>query len=158
MEPFKVCPKCKFEWKTRDEFLSDRSIYIIGFMADLKDFDKGAYLFNHVLSNNKCSSTLALRVPCFLDLYDGPVFEELKAGSDECSGYCARIDVLERCRVNCRNAVAREIIQKISSILSSNRNRGWWGQAYHCPMLLNRRIDALCFIDNRIIFDNKFIH
>jgi len=119
MNPFKVCPKCKYEWKTRDDFLCDPSISLIGFMASLKDFDKGSYLFNHVLTDNRCNSTLAIYVSSFLDLYDGPIFEDLKAGSKESSGHCARVEDVERCNAHCRNAVAREIMHKIISILSA---------------------------------------
>lgn len=115
---FKVCTKCSYKWKTRDDFLSDPSISLIGFLADFKVFNKGSYLFNHLLANDQCNSTLAIDVSCFLDLYNGTLFKDLKVGSKECSGYCAKVEVMKRCNVHCRNVVAREIMHKILNINS----------------------------------------
>ena len=123
MSSFKTCPKCRHEWKTREEFLDDPEVSIIGFMANNEDSKKGAYLFNHSPPDGRCNSTLAVYVSHFMDLYDGPFYEELKAGSEECSGHCARIEVLEKCNAHCRNAMAREIIYRISDMLSANRNK-----------------------------------
>ncbi len=120
MSAFKICPLCKHEWDTRENFLGDRYLSIIGFMADEDSLEKSAYLFNHVLPGKKCGGTLAVTVDQFLDLYDGPLYEDLKLGSQECSGYCARVDVLERCNAECRNAVARKIIHLLVNQLSQN--------------------------------------
>ncbi len=108
-----MCPKCGYEWRTRDEFVNDPAISVIGFMADFKDFNKGAYLFNHIPVHTACNSTLAVYVSSFLDLYDGPAHADLKAGSDECPGHCASVEDLERCTAHCRNAVAREVMLRI---------------------------------------------
>jgi len=120
MSVFKICPKCKHAWETREDFLGDSSIAVIGFLADNEEVEKGAYLFNHLPPGNECNSTLGVYVSNFLDLYDGPFYEELKTGSKECSGYCAKVEELERCNACCRNAVAREIISIIKDILSRN--------------------------------------
>ena len=120
MNNFKVCPKCRYEWETREDFLGDPSISVIGFLADNVEVEKGAYLFNHMPPKNRCNSTLAIYVSQFMDLYHGPKHEDLKAGSEECSGYCARVEVLERCNACCRNATARELISIIKDILSKN--------------------------------------
>lgn len=111
--PFKTCTKCGHEWKARKEFLSDPAVTLIGFQADFEDFKKGFYLFNHILEDFDCNTSIAVRITNFLDLYDGPLFNDLKFGSKECSGYCAKVDELKRCTVNCRNAVAREIMLEI---------------------------------------------
>jgi hypothetical protein len=121
MSSFKVCPKCQYEWKTRDDFLKDPFISLIGLMADDDDYQMGAYLFDHRLPGNRCSTTLALYVNNFLDLYDGPDYKDLKAGSEECSGFCAKVDALERCNNKCRNAIAREIMHKVINILSKKQ-------------------------------------
>jgi len=120
-EPFKICPKCSHQWHTREDFLSDPGLVIIGFMANLDEFGKGSYLFNHILPRNKCNGTLGVYVEDFMDLYEGPLYEDLHYGTEECFGHCARVDDLQRCKVKCRNAVAREIVQILIEKLSANK-------------------------------------
>ena len=47
MDPFKICPKCAYTWKVRDDFLEDLSICLVGFQASFKETESGHYLFNH---------------------------------------------------------------------------------------------------------------
>jgi len=110
---FKVCTKCKTVWKTRDDFIQDPGIKIIGFMASREGVEKGVYLFNHLLPGNACNTTMGLFVADFMDLYAGPVYAELEMGGDNCSGHCKNIDDLQQCRAHCRNAMARDIIQEL---------------------------------------------
>ena len=117
---FKVCKKCRSEWQDRDKFLNDPNIVLIGFMANKAQFDKGLYLFNHVLPDNSCNTTLGMAVSAFLDMYNGEVYEDLKMGTDECLGHCAKIEVIENCQAPCRNAVAREIMQSIIKLLPAH--------------------------------------
>ena len=112
MKPFKLCPKCGCEWQTRDGFLQDASLFLIGFQAGYGKSDRGLYLFNHLIEKDKCNSTIAVGVENFMSLYNGPMYENVHAGSETCSGHCAKVDDLARCSVPCRNAIAREVMLK----------------------------------------------
>ena len=97
---------CGFRWAGRESFLSDPRVKIIGYQACLNELKAGCLLFNHA-----CEGTFAVRVREFEDLYEGPVFEERKTGTDACPGYCLRQEELRRCAVQCECAFAREIVQ-----------------------------------------------
>jgi hypothetical protein len=108
---FKKCPLCGFPWERRSSFLSDPGIEIIGYQACFKNLTAGSFLFNH-----SCAGTLAILVEEFQDLYDGPVYEERKTGTDKCPQYCLHNEELARCPARCECAFVREIIQLV---------RGW---------------------------------
>ena len=116
MKPFKICPKCDHEWETRDDFLQDASLFLIGFQAGYDESDRGLYLLNHLREKEKCNTTIAVEVENFMSLYDGPMYEDVIAGSAACSGHCAKVDDLTRCSVSCRNAIAREIMLKVFNL------------------------------------------
>ena len=46
-------------------------------------------------------------------MYKGEVYKDLKLGTEECSGHCAKVSDIEQCNAHCRNAVAREIMGEI---------------------------------------------
>jgi hypothetical protein len=120
-EMFKLCNKCKTQWKSRDDFLNDSNIGMIGLMANNDNYKRGAYLFNHRLPNDSCNTTIGLFVDNFLDMYSGEICEQLKMGTDECSGHCVDINELENCSAHCRNAIARKIMQEILNKLPSHK-------------------------------------
>ncbi len=103
---FKTCPNCGFVWETRNDFLSDASVFIIGYQAHFKDLSSGLFLFNH-----SCKGTLALKVSAFQDLYHGIVYKKRATGTDACPGYCLHEDILEPCSAECECASIREIVQ-----------------------------------------------
>ncbi len=119
-EMFKLCSRCKTEWNSRDDFLNDPNIVMIGFMANNDNYKRGAYLFNHKLPDDSCNTTIGLFVYNFLDMYSGEKYEQLKMGTDECSGHCVNIHELENCSANCRNAIARKIMQEILNELPAH--------------------------------------
>ena len=119
-EMFKLCNKCKTEWKSRDYFLNDPNIVMIGFMANNDNYKRGAYLFNHILPDGSCNTTLGVFVYNFLDMYGGKGHDKLKMGMDECSGLCVNIYELENCTAHCRNAIARIIMQEILNKLPAH--------------------------------------
>ena len=57
----------------------------------------------------------------FMDMYDGPVFDEKLTGKPECPGYCLNKSELRRCPAKCECAFIREILEKIVSSLSKAR-------------------------------------
>ena len=114
MNPFKICTKCGYTWKVWEDFLEDPFICLVGFQANPIETELGYYLFNHILDNDRCNTTLAVEVGVFLPLYKGTVFTEIKFESPQCELHCTRIDDLSRCSVKCKNAVAREVMQGFS--------------------------------------------
>lgn len=116
---FKKCPLCAHPWKTREAFLSDPGLEIIGYQSRFDEVESGLYLFNHV-----CQTTLALEVAAFEDLYKGPRYETPLTGSDECDGYCLDINALEACRADCKYAYVRDIIQIIKNWPKSRTRSG----------------------------------
>jgi hypothetical protein len=108
---FKTCSVCRRSWKTRDEFLEDPAIDLIGYQVHFKDLHKGLFLFNH-----SCHTSLAIPVKTFVDLFSGPFLKINKMGTGECPNYCLRENDLSPCPAECECAYVREIMQVI---------RGW---------------------------------
>ena len=109
---FKKCPYCNFEWASRELFLDDPGITLIGYQTRFRNLTEGLFYFNH-----SCNGTLAISVDEFTDLYDGPVFEDRKTGQEDCPGYCLYKDNLEACPNECECAYVREVIQIINGRL-----------------------------------------
>lgn len=99
---------CGFRWESRDSFLSDPAIEIIGYQACFTELTTGCFLFNH-----SCTGTLAILVEALVDLHDGPVYEERKTGTRECPQHCLHRDDLAPCPVQCHCAYVRDIIQLV---------------------------------------------
>lgn len=108
---FKKCPNCGFTWATRDLFLSDTQLDLIGYQTNFKDLTAGLFYFNHA-----CKGTLAIQAYLFGDLYRGPIFEKRATNGEACPGYCLYREELRPCPVECECAYVREIIQIIKGI------------------------------------------
>lgn len=91
--------------------MGDPSICLVGLQASSIETEAGYYLFNHILDENHCNTTLAVEVEAFLSLYKGPMFTDIKFKSPLCEAHCTRVEDLSKCPVECKNAVAREIMQ-----------------------------------------------
>lgn len=111
---FKQCKNCKEYWDSRDEFLGDSDINLIGYQVHFEELTSGIFLFNH-----SCGSTLGIPVKYFSDLTNGPVFTNNKNGTEECPGYCLYTHNLKSCPVQCECAYVREIMQIIQNISES---------------------------------------
>jgi len=94
--------------------LGDPFICLVGFQVSSKETESGYYLFNHILEGNQCDTTLAVEVDAFLSLHKGTIFTDIKFESPLCEAHCTRVEDLSQCPVECKNAVAREIIQAFS--------------------------------------------
>lgn len=114
MNPFKICTKCGYTWKVREDFLKDPFICLVGFQANPIETESDYYLFNHILEEDRCNTTLAVEVGVFLSLYKGTMFTEIKFEGPQCELHCARVDDLSPCSTECKNAVARGIMQGFS--------------------------------------------
>lgn len=113
VSPFMTCSTCGKQWQSRDQFVDDPNIKIIGFQVNLEAPDNSLYLFNHNQPEDSCGSTISIHVSHFLDMYDGPIYNEIKFGSETCRKHCFKINDMERCNNSCRNAVAREVMIQI---------------------------------------------
>lgn len=107
---FKTCPSCGFKWSTRDQFLEDPDLELVGYQVNFVELLAGFFLFNH-----SCKTTLAVLSEAFEDLYDGPVFRERATGSEQCQEHCLHESDLSPCPVQCECAFVREIIQYIKN-------------------------------------------
>lgn len=107
---FKQCTVCGVNWSSRYQFLEDPDIEMIGYQVNFVELLAGFFLFNH-----SCGTTLAVLSEAFEDLYDGPVFRERAAGSEECPEHCLHEDDLSPCPAQCECAFVREIIQSVKS-------------------------------------------
>jgi len=105
---FKLCKNCGRQWATRDDFLNDTDITLIGYQAHFEELTWGLFLFTPI-----CKTPLSLNAGKFTDLYDGPVFSEWKTGKEECPGFCLEINSLDPCTAKCEGAYIRETMQII---------------------------------------------
>jgi hypothetical protein len=110
MDAFKTCPMCNQRWLTRDDFISDPKIKLLGYQANFDVLTLGIVLFNHEI----CFDTLAAKVKDFADLKTGPVYRGKKTGSDECPGYCLYECNLNLCLAKCECAWVRGVLQQLA--------------------------------------------
>ena len=111
---FKLCKNCGQKWVTREDFLNDTDIILVGYQAHFEELTLGLFLFNHI-----CKTTLSLPAEEFIDLYEGPVFSEWKTGKEECPGHCLKSSSLDPCVTKCEGAYIRETMQIIKSRLKT---------------------------------------
>lgn len=107
-ESFYTCSMCGHAWSDREDFLADPNLEMIGYQVNFKKLSAGALCFNH-----SCHTTLGIWAEAFSDLYQGPIFETRKTGTDECPGHCIHTDELDPCRAQCECAYVREIMRII---------------------------------------------
>jgi len=105
---FKCCSACDAVWMTRDDFLSDPKITLVGYQPHFENLVAGLFLFNH-----SCQTTLAVPASAFRDLYQGPVFLQRAKGSSFCPLYCQHHDELRPCPAACECAYVREMLQLV---------------------------------------------
>lgn len=105
----KRCTCCGHLWHTREAFLGDPQLAVIGYQVNFDDLLLGLFLFDHLA----CGSTMALPAGLFRDLYDGPVYAGRATGTDDCPEYCLRKGELGPCPAKCECAYVREVLQII---------------------------------------------
>ena len=74
MDPFKICSKCGHTWSVREDFLKDPFICLVGFQSSLDETESAYYLFNHILDEDRCNTTLMLNVEEFQNLMEARWF------------------------------------------------------------------------------------
>lgn len=107
---FKKCSNCGFEWDSRDSFLSDKNVEAIGYQANFEELLLGLIYFNH-----SCGGTITIPAYYFVDLYNGPIFEDRVTGKNCCPEYCLRKGEVSPCPEECECAYIREVLQIIKN-------------------------------------------
>jgi hypothetical protein len=110
-QEFKSCD-CGRSWKTREEFLKDGKVKIVGYQPDLVNHKYNHFVFFHRIKD--CGRFFGIRASDFSDLRDGRCPKELCMGQEDCPGYCTDTLDLRVCSVACRNATDRAVAAKIS--------------------------------------------
>ena len=110
-QEFKDCV-CGKTWKTRDKFLLDKKVKLVGYQPDLVNHKYNHFLFYHRAKG--CSQFFGIRASSFSDLREKGCSKELCMGHDDCPGYCTDTLDLRVCSVACINASDRELAAKIS--------------------------------------------
>lgn len=103
---------CDHSWKTRDEFLQDKKVKIVGYQPDLVNHKYNHFLFFHRAKD--CGQFFGIRASAFSDLRGGKCPKELFIGQEDCPGYCTDTLDLRVCSVACRNATDREVAARLS--------------------------------------------
>lgn len=114
---FKTCTICEAIWQTRDDFLADPDIFIVGYQVHFNALTEGLFLFNH-----SCRGTLAIKAGEFEDLYKGPVFQKRLTGTGECREHCLHSEDLDPCPAECECAFVREIVQIVNGWQKNKRS------------------------------------
>jgi len=102
---------CNAVWETRQAFLADPELAVVGYQTDFEALEAGLFLFNH--RRPGCGTTLVVEAGRFVDLAAGPIYRESLRGSDECSEYCLRPDDLRPCPSHCECAYVRDVLQVV---------------------------------------------
>lgn len=108
---FETCPMCNERWLTREAFLSDPRLEVMGYQADFKSLETGLFLFNHRAP--RCGTTLAIEASSFVDLVAGPIYASPMTGTEECREYCLTPEELRPCPAECECAYVRDVLQVI---------------------------------------------
>ncbi len=60
---FKKCPMCKTIWETRNKFLNDETLKLVGYQKYMGLYGGGYLLFKHKAKS--CGTTLAIKATSF---------------------------------------------------------------------------------------------
>jgi len=116
-DEFKSCPSCNQTWESRDEFLADPSLELIGYQVHFKKLERGLFLFNHI----SCKTTISIQSGKFANLYNGPIYSKNMLGTESCPEYCLFKTNLEACPAQCECTYVRDIMQIIKTWNKNNR-------------------------------------
>ena len=112
---FKRCSYCNKIWDSRNVFLSDSEIKLVGYQPHYKNMEEGLFLFNHLV----CNSTLSIISQKFRDLYTGPLYSSNKLNDDQlnyddCPDFCLFKNKMKGCLQQCERAFVSEVIQVLT--------------------------------------------
>jgi hypothetical protein len=105
---FKTC-SCGRSWTSREEFLADPEIALVGYQPNFQHLELGLILFNH----GSCQSTLGVEAGRFRDLHEGPTFKARRDGEADCPGQCFQRNNLEDCPLECECSWVRNLLPRL---------------------------------------------
>jgi hypothetical protein len=108
---FKSCPSCNESWKSREDFLADSKLELVGYQVHFKTLEQGLFLFNHIA----CKSTISIQSGRFANLYNGPIYSKNMLGTDSCPEHCLFKSNLDACPAQCECTYVRDIMQVIKT-------------------------------------------
>lgn len=101
---FKKCASCHRSWVTRDSYLRDPQLRIVGYQANFATLELGTFMFSHL-----CGTTMSISAYEFVDLYTGQIFKKRATGSRKCPRYCLDEKDLKYCEMHCECAYIRKV-------------------------------------------------
>jgi hypothetical protein len=106
--PFRTCGMCRKPWATRQDFITDPSLRLLGLQAVPDYPDANLLVYEH-----DCGTSVSVLASRLRDLVaaeePGEAELPLLRGSEECGGFCNRLESLEACGRRCRNARDRRL-------------------------------------------------
>ena len=81
---FKSCPSRNHSWESREDFLADNKLELVGYQVHFKTLEQGLFLFNHIA----CKSTISIQSGRFANLYNRPIYSKNMLGTDSCPEHC----------------------------------------------------------------------
>jgi hypothetical protein len=108
---FKRCSGCNLSWASREDFLADSSLELVGYQVHFRDLEQGLFLFNHF----SCKSTISVKSGNFANLYKGPIYSTNKLGTESCPDHCLAKDNLQSCPEQCECTYVRDVMQIIKA-------------------------------------------
>lgn len=112
-EIFKTCPNCRKRWYTLEDFLGDPQLVLVGYQGVLRGPDHGFLYLNHM--DETCKTTLAITIGEFADLYDGPLVEKHRQGSEPCPEHCFFTNGVVERPEGCECRYVRSVMKRIET-------------------------------------------
>ena len=106
--PFRTCGMCHKQWPTRQDFLADPGLRLLGLQAVPHHPDGNLLVFEH-----DCGTTVSVLAWRLRDLAPagapGEASLPLLYGTEGCNGFCNRLEELSACDRACSNARDRRL-------------------------------------------------
>jgi len=120
-EPFRTCGMCRRSWATREEFLEDPALKLLGLQVVAELPDANLIMWEHECGTSV--SVLARRLRDLLGPVDGGAWPlPLLLGSKDCQQLCTKLENLGACDRPCRNAFDRRVTAWLVQMVE---RRGW---------------------------------
>ena len=116
MDVFKKCSACDKTWKTREEFLQDAEIDLVGYQSTFTMSKPGLFLFNHV-----CESTIAIFADVFEDMSDEEIYQSCDAHLDNHPEHCCKSATGESELNSCVCKFAHEMSNKLRFMMGKDK-------------------------------------
>lgn len=109
---FKQCSTCHEVWETREDFLGEPTLRLVGYQVNFGELKAGFFMFNH--DTDECGTSLAIEAGEFTDMHKGPIFEDIRRESAEsCPGYCDDSHRLDPCYQKCECSYVRDVLEQV---------------------------------------------